>query len=50
LSRAGIPTGLVSIPQRNTHMPVELVDLADVEACVKLLVAFAARFSSAGVG
>ena len=50
LSRAGIPTGLVSIPQRNTHMPVELVDLADVEACVRLLIAFAARFSSAGVG
>src|SRR5204862_3877081 len=49
LSRAGVPTGLVSIPQRNTHMPVELIDLADVEACVELLVAFAARFSSAGV-
>ena len=43
LSRAGIPTGLVSVSQRHTHMPVELVDLADVEACVQLLVAFAKR-------
>jgi endoglucanase len=47
LSRAGVPTGLVSIPQRNTHTPVELVDLADVEACVRLLVAFVRRFSAA---
>jgi putative aminopeptidase FrvX len=46
LSRAGVPTGLVSIAQRNTHTPNELVDLADVEACVRLLVAFALR----GVG
>jgi len=46
LSRAGIPTGLVSICQRHTHMPVEMIDLADVEACVRLLVAFTRR----GVG
>jgi putative aminopeptidase FrvX len=46
LSRAGIPTGLVSICQRHTHMPIEMIDLADVEACVRLLVAFARR----GVG
>jgi endoglucanase len=43
ISRAGIPTGLVSIPLRYMHSPVELVDLGDVEATVELLVAFASR-------
>ena len=41
VSRAGIPTGLVSIPLRYMHSPVEMVDLGDVEATVQLLVAFA---------
>jgi endoglucanase len=43
LSRVGVPTGLVSIPLRYMHTPVEMCDLADVEAVVRLLVAFAAR-------
>ncbi len=43
ISRAGIPTGLVSIPLRYMHSPVEMVDLGDVEATVQLLAAFAAR-------
>jgi putative aminopeptidase FrvX len=42
-SRAGIPTGLVAIPLRYMHSPVEMVDLADVEATVELIAAFAAR-------
>jgi endoglucanase len=43
ISRSGIPTGLVSIPLRYMHSPVELVDLADVEATVELIAAFAER-------
>ncbi|MDX6638871.1 MAG: hypothetical protein QOJ01_2382, partial [Solirubrobacterales bacterium] len=45
-SRAGIPTGLVSIPLRYMHSPVEMVDLDDVEAAVTLLVAFAEGLDS----
>jgi putative aminopeptidase FrvX len=43
ISRSGIPTGLVSIPLRYMHSPVELCDLGDVEATVELIAAFAAR-------
>jgi len=46
ISRAGIPTGIVSIPLRYMHSPVEMVDLRDVEAVVRLLAAFGARLSS----
>jgi putative aminopeptidase FrvX len=46
ISRSGIPTGLVSIPLRYMHSPVEMVDLADVEAAVELLCAFASRLEA----
>ena len=39
----GIPTGVVSIPLRNMHSPIEIVELADLEACIRLLTAFTAR-------
>ena len=42
-SREGIPTGLVSIPLRHMHSPIEIVDLGDLEACIRLLVAFARK-------
>ena len=42
-SREGIPTGLVSIPLRNMHSPIEIVQLSDLEACVRVLVALASR-------
>jgi len=47
LSRRGIPTGLVSVPLRYMHSPIELVDLEDLEHAVRLLVAFALRLDSA---
>ena len=49
LSRAGIPTGLLSIPTRYIHTPTELVSLDDVENAVRLLVAFAGRLASASL-
>lgn len=41
IARSGVATGLVSIPLRYMHTPSEVVDLEDVERCVKLLVEFA---------
>lgn len=36
----GVPSAVVSIPNRYTHSTVEMVDLRDVEAAVKLLTGF----------
>jgi putative aminopeptidase FrvX len=41
ISRGGVPTGLVSIPIRYMHSPVELVQLEDVHACARLIAATA---------
>ncbi len=43
LSRAGVPTGLVSVPCRYMHSPVEMVALEDIDAAARLIAAFAQR-------
>ena len=45
-SRAGIPTGLVSIPVRYMHSPVEVVDQADIQNTTNLIVAFVKSFAA----
>ena len=39
--RSGVLTGGISVPCRYTHMPMEMADLDDVEACAALVAAFA---------
>ncbi|HOX01773.1 MAG TPA: M42 family metallopeptidase [Candidatus Paceibacterota bacterium] len=41
-TRGGIPSGLVSLPNRYMHSPVELIHLGDLEQIPELLAAFAA--------
>jgi endoglucanase len=45
-SRAGIPSGVVSVPLRYMHSPVEMVQLDDVENAAKLIAAFARRLAA----
>jgi endoglucanase len=40
LTRSGVPTGLVSVPNRYMHSPNEIVSLADLENTARLLAAF----------
>jgi putative aminopeptidase FrvX len=46
LSRSGVPTGLVSVPSRYMHSPVEMVSLEDIDAAARLIAAFAGRVST----
>jgi endoglucanase len=46
IARAGIPTGLLSIPQRYMHTMVETVDTKDVERTGRLLAEFIVRLSA----
>lgn len=48
-ARAGIPTAVVSIPNRYMHSPNEMIDLADVESCIALIVAFIESLSAESV-
>ena len=40
-TRGGIPSGLISLPNRYMHSPVEMVHLGDLEMIPKLMSAFA---------
>jgi putative aminopeptidase FrvX len=42
-ARAGVPCGLVSVPLRYMHSPVETVQMADVEHAIELLAATCLR-------
>lgn len=44
-SRAGVPTGLISVPNRYMHTPNEVVSLGDLEASARLIEAFVRRLS-----
>jgi endoglucanase len=46
ISRGGIPSGLVSVPLRYMHSPVEVVQLDDVANAAKLIAAFVQRLSA----
>jgi putative aminopeptidase FrvX len=43
LVRVGVPTGLVSVPNRYMHSPNEIVSLADLQLTARLLAAFIRR-------
>ena len=43
LSRAGVPLGVVSIPNRYMHSPSEMVQLSDLQAIIDLLAAWLLR-------
>lgn len=46
LSRAGVPTGLVSVPNRYMHSPNEMVSLRDLDAAARLIAAFVGRLGA----
>ena len=47
LTRAGIPVGVVSVPNRYMHSPNEIVDLGDLEQTAALVAAVARRLDAA---
>ena len=46
LSRVGVPTGLISIPNRYMHSPNELISLSDVAHSIRLIAAFVRRLGA----
>jgi endoglucanase len=47
LTRQGVPTGVVSIPNRYMHSPNEIVSMKDVRSAAELIAAFVRRLSPA---
>lgn len=47
LSRGGVPTAVVSVPNRYMHSPNEMVDGRDVQACIALIAAWVRRLEEA---
>ena len=45
LVRAGVPTAVVSIPNRYMHSPSEMVRLSDVQACIDIIAAWVGSLS-----
>jgi endoglucanase len=45
ISGSGIPTGLVAVPCRYMHSPVEMVSVGDLDAAARLIAAFAQRLT-----
>ena len=41
INRAGVATGLISIPNRYMHSPVEMISLDDIDRAADLLARFA---------
>jgi putative aminopeptidase FrvX len=46
LSRGGVPCGLIGLPLRYMHSPVEMVDFADIDAASRLIAAAARRLTA----
>jgi putative aminopeptidase FrvX len=49
ISRGGVPCGLIGVPLRYMHSPVEMVDLGDVDAAARLIAAAARRLAADAV-
>ncbi|MBE6968972.1 MAG: M42 family metallopeptidase [Ruminococcaceae bacterium] len=49
ISRVGVATGVLSLPLRYMHTPVEVLDLRDAENCAKLLALWLADYGKEGV-
>lgn len=47
-TRCGVITGLLSVPQRYMHTPVEVIDPKDVEDTARLMAAYALQLSGEG--
>jgi endoglucanase len=46
INRAGVATGLISIPNRYMHSPVEMISLDDIDRAADLLARFVERLDA----